>query len=154
MFFFLPNKTQFLYFFTYYGSMKTDHPVFSGVGVFLPHNGPTEKMWQLWWQWYEWRPGYCLWCQQEHLSWRRQGTARLHFLLKKQIKVLQRSKTFNLTFFLPYKKSAGYFVHHFAPSNLPRIPKNVIFVIDQSGSMHGRKIEQVQFLASYGRATM
>ncbi|KAM4741484.1 inter-alpha-trypsin inhibitor heavy chain H3-like [Anableps anableps] len=40
--------------------------------------------------------------------------------------------------------SDGYFVHHFAPSNLPRIPKNVVFVIDQSGSMHGRKMEQTQ----------
>ncbi|KAK7916627.1 hypothetical protein WMY93_012388 [Mugilogobius chulae] len=38
----------------------------------------------------------------------------------------------------------GYFVHHFAPSNLPRIPKNVVFVIDQSGSMHGRKMEQTR----------
>ncbi|XP_027858279.1 inter-alpha-trypsin inhibitor heavy chain H3-like isoform X4 [Xiphophorus couchianus] len=40
--------------------------------------------------------------------------------------------------------SDGYFVHHFAPSNLPRIPKNVVFVIDRSGSMHGRKIEQTR----------
>ncbi|CAI5687716.1 unnamed protein product [Oreochromis niloticus] len=42
------------------------------------------------------------------------------------------------------KKSDGYFVHHFAPSDLPRIPKNVVFVIDQSGSMYGRKIEQTR----------
>ncbi|XP_047202332.1 inter-alpha-trypsin inhibitor heavy chain H3-like [Girardinichthys multiradiatus] len=42
------------------------------------------------------------------------------------------------------KTSDGYFVHHFAPSNLPRIPKNVVFVIDQSGSMHGRKIQQTR----------
>ncbi|XP_044029473.1 inter-alpha-trypsin inhibitor heavy chain H3-like isoform X10 [Siniperca chuatsi] len=42
------------------------------------------------------------------------------------------------------KTSAGYFVHHFAPSSLPRIPKNVVFVIDQSGSMHGRKIQQTR----------
>ncbi|XP_071349106.1 inter-alpha-trypsin inhibitor heavy chain H3-like [Trachinotus anak] len=42
------------------------------------------------------------------------------------------------------KKSDGYFVHHFAPTSLPRIPKNVVFVIDQSGSMHGRKIEQTR----------
>lgn len=44
------------------------------------------------------------------------------------------------------KTSDGYFVHHFAPSNLERISKNVVFVIDQSGSMHGRKIQQVQYL--------
>ncbi|XP_025756104.1 inter-alpha-trypsin inhibitor heavy chain H3 isoform X1 [Oreochromis niloticus] len=42
------------------------------------------------------------------------------------------------------KKSGGYFVHHFAPSNLPRISKNVVFVIDKSGSMQGRKIEQTR----------
>ncbi|XP_031424240.1 inter-alpha-trypsin inhibitor heavy chain H3-like [Clupea harengus] len=38
----------------------------------------------------------------------------------------------------------GYFVHFFAPVDLPRIPKNVVFLIDQSGSMHGRKIEQTR----------
>ncbi|KAM9859341.1 inter-alpha-trypsin inhibitor heavy chain H3-like [Aulostomus maculatus] len=42
------------------------------------------------------------------------------------------------------KTSSGYFVHHFAPHSLPRIPKNVVFVIDQSGSMRGRKMEQTQ----------
>uniref|UniRef100_A0A3Q3LCB1 Uncharacterized protein n=1 Tax=Mastacembelus armatus TaxID=205130 RepID=A0A3Q3LCB1_9TELE len=42
------------------------------------------------------------------------------------------------------KRSDGYFVHHFAPLNLPRIPKNVVFVIDRSGSMHGRKMEQTR----------
>ncbi|XP_060925190.1 inter-alpha-trypsin inhibitor heavy chain H3-like [Limanda limanda] len=42
------------------------------------------------------------------------------------------------------KSSDGYFVHHFAPSNLTRISKNVVFIIDQSGSMHGRKIEQTR----------
>jgi secreted protein with Ig-like and vWFA domain len=37
----------------------------------------------------------------------------------------------------------GYFVHFFAPQGLPVVPKNVVFVIDVSGSMSGRKIEQV-----------
>ncbi|XP_029538240.1 inter-alpha-trypsin inhibitor heavy chain H3-like isoform X3 [Oncorhynchus nerka] len=41
-------------------------------------------------------------------------------------------------------EAKGYFVHHFAPSNLPRIPKNVVFIIDRSGSMHGRKMEQTR----------
>ncbi|XP_078270179.1 inter-alpha-trypsin inhibitor heavy chain H3-like isoform X4 [Rhinoraja longicauda] len=36
----------------------------------------------------------------------------------------------------------GYFVHHFAPVNLTKIPKNVIFVIDHSGSMSGTKMRQ------------
>ncbi|XP_041944216.1 inter-alpha-trypsin inhibitor heavy chain H3-like isoform X2 [Alosa sapidissima] len=38
----------------------------------------------------------------------------------------------------------GFFVHYFAPSGLPRIPKNVVFIIDQSGSMHGKKIQQTR----------
>uniref|UniRef100_A0A8B9R948 Zgc:112265 n=1 Tax=Astyanax mexicanus TaxID=7994 RepID=A0A8B9R948_ASTMX len=37
-----------------------------------------------------------------------------------------------------------YFVHFFAPANLVRIPKNVIFIIDRSGSMSGRKIQQTR----------
>uniref|UniRef100_A0A674EYE5 Inter-alpha-trypsin inhibitor heavy chain H3-like n=1 Tax=Salmo trutta TaxID=8032 RepID=A0A674EYE5_SALTR len=41
-------------------------------------------------------------------------------------------------------ESEGYFVHHFAPSDLPRIPKNLVFIIDRSGSMHGRKMEQTR----------
>ncbi|XP_036414968.1 inter-alpha-trypsin inhibitor heavy chain H3-like isoform X2 [Colossoma macropomum] len=40
--------------------------------------------------------------------------------------------------------SDGYFVHYFAPTDIPRIPKNVVFVIDRSGSMRGRKIEQTR----------
>uniref|UniRef100_A0A8B9D241 Inter-alpha-trypsin inhibitor heavy chain 4 n=1 Tax=Anser cygnoides TaxID=8845 RepID=A0A8B9D241_ANSCY len=38
----------------------------------------------------------------------------------------------------------GYFVHYFAPQEMPVFPKNVIFVIDRSGSMAGRKIEQTR----------
>ncbi|XP_008578306.1 PREDICTED: inter-alpha-trypsin inhibitor heavy chain H4 [Galeopterus variegatus] len=38
----------------------------------------------------------------------------------------------------------GYFVHYFAPEGLPTMPKNVVFVIDKSGSMSGRKIEQTR----------
>ncbi|XP_043742362.1 inter-alpha-trypsin inhibitor heavy chain H4 isoform X1 [Cervus elaphus] len=38
----------------------------------------------------------------------------------------------------------GYFVHYFAPDSLSTIPKNVIFVIDKSGSMMGRKITQTR----------
>lgn len=37
----------------------------------------------------------------------------------------------------------GYFVHFFAPQGLPVVPKNIVFVIDVSGSMSGRKIQQV-----------
>ncbi|XP_029851931.1 inter-alpha-trypsin inhibitor heavy chain H4-like [Aquila chrysaetos chrysaetos] len=38
----------------------------------------------------------------------------------------------------------GYFVHYFAPHEMPVFPKNVIFLIDRSGSMAGRKIEQTR----------
>nr|XP_004661349.2 inter-alpha-trypsin inhibitor heavy chain H3 isoform X1 [Jaculus jaculus] len=38
----------------------------------------------------------------------------------------------------------GYFVHFFAPHGLPVVPKNIVFVIDVSGSMAGRKIQQTR----------
>uniref|UniRef100_A0A674N538 Inter-alpha-trypsin inhibitor heavy chain H3 n=1 Tax=Takifugu rubripes TaxID=31033 RepID=A0A674N538_TAKRU len=38
----------------------------------------------------------------------------------------------------------GYFVHFFAPPHLPRVPKNVVFVIDRSGSMSGIKMQQTR----------
>ncbi|XP_077308322.1 inter-alpha-trypsin inhibitor heavy chain H3-like isoform X4 [Lithobates pipiens] len=38
----------------------------------------------------------------------------------------------------------GYFVHFFAPQKLASVPKNVIYVIDKSGSMEGRKMEQTK----------
>uniref|UniRef100_A0A8C4JZQ1 Inter-alpha-trypsin inhibitor heavy chain 2 n=1 Tax=Dromaius novaehollandiae TaxID=8790 RepID=A0A8C4JZQ1_DRONO len=36
----------------------------------------------------------------------------------------------------------GYFVHFFAPENLDPLPKNILFVIDVSGSMWGLKMKQ------------
>ena len=38
----------------------------------------------------------------------------------------------------------GRFVHYFAPDNIPTIAKHIIFVIDISGSMAGRKLEQTK----------
>jgi Mg-chelatase subunit ChlD len=38
----------------------------------------------------------------------------------------------------------GYFVHYFAPEDLPTLPKHVIFVLDISGSMSGEKINQLK----------
>lgn len=38
----------------------------------------------------------------------------------------------------------GYFVHYFAPEELPIVPKEVIFVIDVSGSMAGAKLAQTK----------
>ncbi|XP_040262791.1 inter-alpha-trypsin inhibitor heavy chain H3-like isoform X2 [Bufo bufo] len=38
----------------------------------------------------------------------------------------------------------GYFVHFFAPPKLSGVPKNVVYVIDRSGSMYGRKMEQTK----------
>lgn len=37
-----------------------------------------------------------------------------------------------------------YFVHFFSPSNLEPLDKNIIFVIDISGSMSGKKIDQTR----------
>merc|ERR1712223_1531813 len=39
---------------------------------------------------------------------------------------------------------AGKFVHYFAPDELPTMQKHVIFVIDRSGSMSGRKLQQTK----------
>ncbi len=38
----------------------------------------------------------------------------------------------------------GYFVHHFSPSDLLPLGKNIVFVIDRSGSMTGSKIDQTK----------
>jgi hypothetical protein len=40
--------------------------------------------------------------------------------------------------------SDGYFVHFFAPTDLQPLPKHAIFVLDISGSMYGRKVEQLK----------
>lgn len=38
----------------------------------------------------------------------------------------------------------GYFVHYFSPNGLQTLPKNIIFVIDISGSMSGFKLKKVR----------
>ncbi|XP_036125925.1 inter-alpha-trypsin inhibitor heavy chain H6 [Molossus molossus] len=38
----------------------------------------------------------------------------------------------------------GYFIHYFAPRGLPPVEKNVVFVIDVSGSMFGTKMKQTK----------
>ncbi|XP_021570903.1 inter-alpha-trypsin inhibitor heavy chain H5 [Carlito syrichta] len=38
----------------------------------------------------------------------------------------------------------GYFVHYFAPKDLPPLPKNVVFVLDSSASMVGSKLRQTK----------
>ncbi|KAL7843749.1 hypothetical protein AOLI_G00252610 [Acnodon oligacanthus] len=40
--------------------------------------------------------------------------------------------------------SNGYFVHYFSPTDVQRIPKNVVFIISRSDSMQGRKIQQTR----------
>lgn len=37
----------------------------------------------------------------------------------------------------------NYFAHFFAPQNLTNLSKNLVFVIDISGSMEGQKVRQV-----------
>ncbi|KAJ6667678.1 hypothetical protein lerEdw1_015999, partial [Lerista edwardsae] len=38
----------------------------------------------------------------------------------------------------------GYFVHFFAPKNISHLPKNIVFIIDVSISMSGRKLSQTK----------
>ncbi|KAG9483685.1 hypothetical protein GDO78_009549 [Eleutherodactylus coqui] len=38
----------------------------------------------------------------------------------------------------------GYFVHFFSPAKLSTVPKNVVYVIDRSGSMAGKKMDQTK----------
>lgn len=38
----------------------------------------------------------------------------------------------------------GYFVHFFAPSDMKEIPKDVLLILDTSGSMYGGKIKQMK----------
>ena len=38
----------------------------------------------------------------------------------------------------------GYFVHIISPNGLSPIPKDILFILDVSGSMQGRKIKQLQ----------
>ncbi|KAL5013766.1 hypothetical protein ScPMuIL_008036 [Solemya velum] len=38
----------------------------------------------------------------------------------------------------------GYFVHFFSPAGLDPIPKKIIFILDVSGSMAGRKMQQLK----------
>uniref|UniRef100_A0A8D0GCP1 Inter-alpha-trypsin inhibitor heavy chain 4 n=1 Tax=Sphenodon punctatus TaxID=8508 RepID=A0A8D0GCP1_SPHPU len=89
-----------------------------------------------------------------------QNETKAHILFKPNIAQQQKSSALEETlldgdFLIHYdvKRIAtagdieivnGYFVHYFAPSQMPTFPKNVIFVIDRSGSMSGRKIEQTK----------
>ena len=38
----------------------------------------------------------------------------------------------------------GYFIHFISPESLPPLPKNIIFVIDKSGSMYGQRMDQTK----------
>lgn len=43
-----------------------------------------------------------------------------------------------------FQVNEGYFVHFFSPEELKPLKKHAIFVLDVSGSMDGRKIEQLR----------
>jgi Mg-chelatase subunit ChlD len=45
----------------------------------------------------------------------------------------------------------NYFTHFFAPKNLTNMSKNLVFVIDISGSMEGQKVRQVN--GTFGQLT-
>ena len=38
----------------------------------------------------------------------------------------------------------GYFVQYLAPSTLAPIPKNILFILDSSGTMGGTKLERTK----------
>ncbi|NXY21460.1 ITIH4 inhibitor, partial [Atrichornis clamosus] len=89
-----------------------------------------------------------------------QNETKAHILFKPTVDQQKRNSELNETllngdFIVRYdvKREAtagdiqivnGYFVHYFAPRDMPVFPKNVVFVIDRSGSMAGRKIEQTR----------
>ncbi|XP_051805702.1 inter-alpha-trypsin inhibitor heavy chain H6 [Acanthochromis polyacanthus] len=83
------------------------------------------------------------------------GCARVHYSPTLQQQNSISSKGLNADFIIQYDVDLrdlmgdvqvydGYFVHYFAPRGLPVVPKDVIFVIDVSGSMIGTKIKQTK----------
>lgn len=49
----------------------------------------------------------------------------------------------DIFFYVFFQIVNGYFVHFFAPKNISHLPKNIVFIIDVSISMSGRKLSQV-----------
>ncbi|XP_077369388.1 inter-alpha-trypsin inhibitor heavy chain H6 isoform X2 [Festucalex cinctus] len=83
------------------------------------------------------------------------GCARVRYAPTTQQQVSISPKGLNADFLIQYDVNLtdlmgdiqvfdGYFVHYFAPRGLPVVPKDVIFVIDVSGSMIGTKIKQTK----------
>uniref|UniRef100_A0A4W5QKJ5 Inter-alpha-trypsin inhibitor heavy chain family member 6 n=1 Tax=Hucho hucho TaxID=62062 RepID=A0A4W5QKJ5_9TELE len=81
--------------------------------------------------------------------------ARVHYSPSLQQQNSASSKGLNADYIIQYDVELsdlmgdiqvfdGYFVHYFAPRGLPVVPKDVIFVIDVSGSMIGTKIKQTK----------
>ncbi|XP_077426169.1 inter-alpha-trypsin inhibitor heavy chain H6 isoform X2 [Vanacampus margaritifer] len=86
---------------------------------------------------------------------RRASCARVRYAPTSQQQVSISPKGLNADFVIQYDVNLtdlmgdiqvfdGYFVHYFAPRGLPVVPKDVIFVIDVSGSMIGTKIRQTK----------
>uniref|UniRef100_A0A665TWI6 Inter-alpha-trypsin inhibitor heavy chain family member 6 n=1 Tax=Echeneis naucrates TaxID=173247 RepID=A0A665TWI6_ECHNA len=83
------------------------------------------------------------------------GCARVHYSPTVQQQNSMSSQGLDADFIIQYDVNLrdligdvqvydGYFVHYFAPRGLPVVPKDVIFVIDVSGSMIGTKIKQTK----------
>ncbi|XP_030623543.1 inter-alpha-trypsin inhibitor heavy chain H6 [Chanos chanos] len=83
------------------------------------------------------------------------GCAQIHYSPTPQQQRAISPKGLNADFIIQYDVELkdlmgdiqvydGYFVHYFAPRGLPVVPKDVIFVIDISGSMTGTKIKQTK----------
>jgi len=64
----------------------------------------------------------------------RQGRQPLQFVLQYEVDRVQEGGEVQLM--------EGFFVHYIAPENLQPMPKHVVFVLDTSGSMKNRKMQQ------------
>ena len=70
---------------------------------------------------------------------------------QERLKVIPLVKVSLYTFFLnrpndgnDVQIGAGKFIHYYAPDKLPTMAKHVIFVIDISGSMRNKKLDQTK----------
>lgn len=132
---------------------------YSGMGDILPHPRTTNQVWWLWRKRTKRRPDHRVRCEETKSKRRTAGHFSKHtvkdympFLTTHQFHSYHLNKQeISQTSQSPcchFQALSGYFVHYFAPTNIQQIPKNVVFIIDRSGSMHGRKMTQVNMIIS------
>ncbi|GLH02926.1 UDP-sugar transporter UST74c [Gryllus bimaculatus] len=77
-------------------------------------------------------------CDQQQFMLNNSDDKELNYQLRVQYDVNRTQSSSEILF------GDGHFVHFFAPESLSPIPLHIIFVLDTSTSMWGRKIEQLQ----------